>query len=201
MSQLSKEQLKEIEDYLKTFPENQRKEKEIEIKKQLENQTTQCPFCLMSEGKIETTKIFEDPGFLAVLEINPANRGHTILMSKRHIKSISELNEPETDHLGKIIKKLSTAINLTAEGVNVLYSEGKASGQRFEHFTVNIIPRISKDKVNIEWQPSKIEKQDLEKIKQEIISRIPKEIPKNIPQPLKQDYLKSELMKMKKRLP
>src|SRR3989344_73698 len=102
MPKLTKEELKEIEEYIKSFPEEEREEKLKEITSKL-SQESQCPFCLMSEGKINTTKIYEDENFLAVLEINPANTGHTLLFPKRHIKSFSELNEQETEDIVRIL--------------------------------------------------------------------------------------------------
>src|SRR3989344_1009991 len=100
MPKLTKEQLKQIEEHIKTLHEEEREPKLKEIMSQLEDMPVECPFCLMSKNKIETTKIYEDQDFLAVLEINPANKGHTILMPKRHIKSISNLTEEESEKLG-----------------------------------------------------------------------------------------------------
>ena len=105
MPKITKDQLQQIEDYLKTLPDSEREVKRKEIITQLE-EPKQCPFCLMSEGKIDTTKVYEDKNFLAVLEIKPANKGHTIIIPKRHIGSLSQLNTEEAESLMGVIKKL-----------------------------------------------------------------------------------------------
>ncbi|MBS3168767.1 HIT family protein [Candidatus Woesearchaeota archaeon] len=200
MTQVSEEQLKQIEEYLKTLPEPERQEKEKQIMAQLEQQgPPQCPFCLMSEGKIETTKLYEDEHFIVVLEINPANKGHTILIPKRHIKHIYSLNNEESEKVINLLKKFSASLSVISQGVNILYSEGPASGQKFEHLAINLIPRYTEDSVKIQWQPKKAEKTELEKVKQEIISHLPIEEPK-APK-IDTDNIKKELEEKKKRLP
>ena len=137
MSKLTKEQLAEVQEYIQSLPEEEREPKLKEIMSQFEEQTPQCPFCLMSEGKIQTTRVYEDGNFLAVLEINPVNKGHTILFTKRHIKSFGDFNDLEIENIGKVIKKLGVGVSKLGEGINIIGSEGKNSGQRFEHFTIN----------------------------------------------------------------
>ena len=199
MAKLTKEQLAQVQQYIETFPEEERDEKLKEVTAQFEQETPQCPFCLMSEGKIQTTKIYEDSNFLSVLEINPGNKGHTLLFPKRHVKSLSNLNEQETEAIIKIIKNLSQAVSKISEGVNVLISEGKAANQRFEHLVINLIPRSNEDSIKISWPSKQATEKELSDLKQRIIENIPKEKPKEIP--LDTDKLKSEFNKHKKRLP
>ena len=201
MPKLTQEQLKQIEDYIKTLPEQEREPKLREILAQLENdQPQQCPFCLMSENKIKTTKIYEDETFLGVLEINPANKGHTLLFTKRHIKSLSQSNDQETEEVMRIVKKLSTAISKIFEGINILVSEGQVSGQKFEHLVINLIPRMKEDQVTINWQPMQQKPEDLEKIKEQIVKNFP-QVEKPKPQPVDEDEVKRSFSRLKKRLP
>lgn len=201
MTKLTKEQLDQIQEYIQSLPEQEREPKLKEIMTQMENETPQCPFCLMSEGKIQTTKVYDDENFMAVLEINPVNKGHAILFTKRHIKSFLEFNEMETEVIGKIIKKLSSSISKLGEGVNILYSEGKASGQRFEHFTINFIPRTKDDSVKIGWQGKPANENELPKVRDLIIENIPIEKPKVVSQPIDEERLKKEFSKFKTRHP
>jgi len=198
MPKLTKEELKEIEEYIKSFPEEEREEKLKEITSKL-SQESQCPFCLMSEGKINTTKIYEDENFLAVLEINPANTGHTLLFPKRHIKYLSELTEQETVALIKIIKKLNYSLSKLSNGVSTIINEGEYPGQKFYHLTLNLIPRSKKDDVIISWKGKEVK--DLEKTKEKIIENFPEERPRIEEQPVDEERIRRELKKFKKRLP
>ncbi len=197
MAKLTKEQLEKIQEYIQSLPEEEREEKLKEIISQYE-QEPQCPFCLMSENKIKITKVYEDENFLAILEINPANEGHTILFPKRHIKTFQELTEQETETMAKIIKKITHSISSFSEGISIINSEGTPN-QRFDHFVINIIPRFKKDSVNIEWKAKQTNPEDLEKTQKKILENYPVEKPK--PQPVDEDKLKREFLKLKKRTP
>ena len=48
-------------------------------------QKQQCIFCQIIEGKVQSKKIFEDEHSIAILDINPANPGHTLLLPKEHL--------------------------------------------------------------------------------------------------------------------
>ncbi len=195
---ITKEQLSQIEEYVKTLPENEREQKMKEIISQFEN--PQCPFCLMSEGKIETTKVYEDENFLAVLEIKPASPGHIILMVKKHISQISKLSSEDFENIARIIKKLSYSLSKTYGSFNILISEGENSGQRFDHVTINLIPRFKEDNISISWNPLKLEQKDLEKIKEKIIKNFPQaEKPKQVE--INKEHFEEELKKLNKRLP
>lgn len=199
MSKLTKEQLAEIQDYIQSLPEEEREEKLKEVMAKLEQEPPQCPFCLMSEGKIQTIKIYEDENFLAVLEINPATKGHTILFPKRNIKSISELNEQETENLTRVFKKITAALLSISDGISIVDSEGKSAGQRFDHLTFNFIPRFKDDSVKIIWQGKSSKEDELNKIREKIIEAFPKEKPKS--QPIDENQLKKEFYKNKKKRP
>ena len=198
MPKLTKEQLKQIEDYIKTLPEEEREEKLKEIMSQFD-QETQCPFCLMAENKIQAAKVYEDQDFLGVLEIKPANPGHVILFSKRHIKSLYDLSDFESENLIKIIKKFIFSLSKLSEGINTLISEGNLAGQKFDHLVVNMVPRSKKDSVNITWASFQSKPEDLEKIRQSIIENFPVEKTKS--ESIDESKIKREFIKLKKRLP
>ena len=80
----------------------------------------------------------------------------------------------------KVIKKLESALMILYKSCNVVISDGPFSGNRFEHLTINLIPRQQKDNVVINWKGNKAEENDLKKVQQDIIQAIPiekKEIP------------------------
>jgi|SRR3989344_1930820 len=197
MPKLSKEQLAQIEEYVASLPENERQSKMSEIVKQFEDQPPQCPFCLMAEGKIKTTKIFEDNNFLAVLEINPVNAGHTLLFPKRHIKNFVNLINDELEEIPKIIKKVDFSLLGIYGGVNIVISEGILAGQKFDHLVVNIIPRSNGDKISIEWKGNTVDEKELLDIKEKIVQGFPVEIKKH--EEIKPEEVKGSLFK--RRLP
>ncbi len=196
MTQLTKGQLEEIQQYILTLPEHERESKLKEIMSQFEQSTPQCPFCLMTENKIQTTKVYDDQYLIAVLEINPANPGHILLFPKRHISTFASLNEQELEILPQILKKLQSALITLFKSSNIIISEGPNSGQKFEHLVINLIPRQKNDSITIAWGQNKISEDELKKLQKNILESIPQEKkepkiepPKNLKERLKKTYL------------
>ena len=49
-----------------------------------------CIFCKIINGEIPSTKVYEDDEFLAFMDINPAVRGHTLVIPKYHCRNIKQ---------------------------------------------------------------------------------------------------------------
>ena|SRR3990172_13266906 len=54
-----------------------------------------CIFCKIIKGEIPAEKIFENEGYFAFLDINPINPGHVVLLPKKHIDYLFDLNDKE----------------------------------------------------------------------------------------------------------
>lgn len=123
-----------------------------------------CPFCLMAEGKIPVKKVYEDDIVMAILDINPANKGHTLLFPKKHSQLLVQVDDMEVAHMFQVANKLSDAIfqALGAKGTNIVVSNGPAAGQTAPHVLINIIPRFEKDGVSIGWAPKKLDEAEME---------------------------------------
>ncbi len=139
----------------------------------------QCLFCNIVAGKIPSYKVYEDNLFLAILDINPANPGHIVLMPKAHMSSIMEMSEQVLARFSIIARSLSLAVlEFGAEGVNILYSMGEAAGQRSPHMLVHIIPRYKNDKVRFIWEPQKFTEDQFKEYQQKMVSLIYKNVQK-----------------------
>lgn len=136
-SQLTDEQRKELEEKLK----NMSPEEIVELQKQ------QCIFCQIVSGKISSKKIYEDDFCLAVMDINPATKGHLLLLPKKHYLIMPQVPEEEIGHFFIVAKKLSQSLlrGLKVSGTNVFIANGPAAGQKAQHFLLHIIPRKEGD--------------------------------------------------------
>lgn len=110
-----------------------------------------CIFCKIIEGNIPAEKVYEDDLFIAILDINPVNKGHLLVLPKKHSENIFDLDEPEISNVMKVIKKLSKALIdiLNAEGINIIQNNCKAAGQIIFHSHFHIIPRYLGDGIKI----------------------------------------------------
>lgn len=132
--------------------EEQRKQWEEKIKnmspeelQQLQKQ--QCIFCQIISGKIPSKKVYEDAFCLAVLDINPAAKGHILLLPKEHYAIMPQVPEKVLGHLSIVSKNLSQVLLkiLHAEGTTLFIANGAAAGQRAQHFLLHLIPRKTGD--------------------------------------------------------
>lgn len=127
-----------------------------------------CVFCKIIAGEIPSTPVYEDDDFKAILDLNPAARGHVIIIPKKHAANIFELEEEEAAKIFPVAKKIATALKKTynCDGINVLQNNGEAAGQTVFHLHVHVIPRYYDDDVNIIWKPG--ETPDLKAVAEEI---------------------------------
>ena len=133
----------------------------------------QCIFCNIIAGKIPGYKVYEDNLFFAILDINPANPGHLVLMPKRHIGSIMEMSNEEAQSFFLVARSLALSLlEFGAEGVNFLYSIGGAAGQRSPHMIMHIIPRYKGDSVRFIWEPKKFSEEEFKSQQQKLSSII-----------------------------
>lgn len=112
-----------------------------------------CIFCKLASGEFNSATIYEDDLFRVILDISPAAKGHALLLPKRHITNIFELDGAEETKALTVIKKICTAIKkaLNCDGINVLQNNGTAAGQSVFHLHFHMIPRYDGDQVVIPW--------------------------------------------------
>ncbi len=127
-----------------------------------------CVFCKIIAGEIPSTAVYEDDDFKAILDVNPAARGHVIIIPKKHAANIYELEDEDAAKVFPIAKKIAAALQKTygCDGVNVLQNNGEAAGQTVFHLHVHVIPRYYDDDIKIKWKPG--ETPDLDAVAKEI---------------------------------
>ena len=178
---LTPEKIEEIKKELMALPpeEQQKKLQEVlanltaEEREQLGGKQ-ECPFCLMSQGKIPVKTVYEDDSIMGILDIHPANQGHVLLFPKEHAALMAQVADETLGHLFIVANKIASAIfEITgAEGTNVVVSNGQVAGQTAPHFMVNIIPRKQGDKVSVGWQPCEVKEDEQDKIANAIRDKV-----------------------------
>jgi len=126
----------------------------------------QCIFCQIASGKVASKKVYEDEHVVAVLDINPANPGHILLITKEHYVVMPQIPDDVVAHIGMVTKGLSHAVlrALKAQGTTIFVANGVTAGQRAQHFMLHIIPRMEKDGVAIDYPEHEISDADYKKI-------------------------------------
>lgn len=120
---------------------------EMTQEQMLEQQKANCPFCKMVKGEIPTKKVYEDDQMLAILDINPANKGHVLVLPKEHYPILPLIPPPIFKHMFVTTKKLMAAMRkgLIVPKVTMFLANGGAAGQMSPHFLYHLIPRENGD--------------------------------------------------------
>lgn len=108
-------------------------------------------FCDIVAGVAPAVRVFEDAEFLAILDIRPFTRGHTLVIPKRHTV---DLNDTPAHTLagmiavGQRIAQATRVSGLSATGNNVAINDGRSAMQSVFHIHLHVIPRRDGDKVS-----------------------------------------------------
>lgn len=132
-----------------------------------------CIFCKIIKGEIPSHKIYEDAQVFAFLDINPLNKGHTLIIPKKHTKDIFDIDHEDAQAIMSAAKKVAPALisSLGAQGINLLNSNGKDAGQVIFHYHMHVIPRYHEDGVRL-FTPTRKHENNLEEIAEKIRSTL-----------------------------
>jgi histidine triad (HIT) family protein len=125
-----------------------------------------CIFCKIVKGKVPSTKLYEDEKVLAFLDIQPAAKGHALVIPKKHYRVLLDMPHEELEAVMKAVQKVASAIMVSEPGVqgfNVIQSNGEVAGQVIPHVHFHIVPRRAEDSLSFEWQRGKAEEGELKK--------------------------------------
>ncbi|HEX6290790.1 MAG TPA: HIT family protein [Herpetosiphonaceae bacterium] len=114
-----------------------------------------CIFCRIARGEIPSHKVYEDEATLAFLDINPATRGHTLVIPKQHAPDIFSLPDDALAAAARTMQTVARILQqgLQPDGINVLQNNGPAAGQVVFHYHMHMIPRWEGDYALRMWKP------------------------------------------------
>ncbi|NQV91091.1 HIT domain-containing protein [Candidatus Woesearchaeota archaeon] len=114
---------------------------------QINAQKKECIYCKINRGEIPGKKIFEDEKSLAILDIYPAKKGHTVFLFKEHYPLPAFIPPDQFKHFFGLIPGLSKALKsaLVTTGINMFLAAGGPAGQQFPHMGVHLFPREPDD--------------------------------------------------------
>ena len=133
-----------------------------------------CVFCKIISGVFSSTTVYEDDNFKAIFDISPASKGHTLVLAKKHVENIFEMDEAIAANGLSVISKIATAIKeaLSCDGINIIQNNGEAAGQTVNHLHFHIIPRFNNDGVISTWVNKSYENDEANQIAERIKSKL-----------------------------
>ncbi|MBS3100702.1 HIT family protein [Candidatus Woesearchaeota archaeon] len=129
-----------------------------------------CIFCKIADGKIPAAKIYEDGKIISFLDIMPANKGHCLIVPKKHAQTLTEMGDEDLAALIKAAKKVASALSLSFGNgsFNIVMNNGKEAGQIVNHAHIHIIPRFQKDRLRLKWSHLKYEGDEIKEYAEKI---------------------------------
>ncbi|NOX31647.1 MAG: HIT domain-containing protein [Actinobacteria bacterium] len=115
---------------------------------------TQCTFCEIIAGRSPAQVVHEDDHSLAFMDLLPMTPGHCLLVPKRHIVDVWDLDDDDAAHVMRGVTRISHTVRerLRPAGLNILNNNGKLADQSQFHFHFHIIPRYGNDRLLHPWE-------------------------------------------------
>jgi len=99
-----------------------------------------CLFCDIINKKLDSDFIFEDNEVIVISDIHPKAPVHMLIIPKKHIESVKEINEVEKNLLFKIIKTAKDiAETKQLKGFKLIFNVGKEGGQIVDHLHLHLL--------------------------------------------------------------
>jgi len=114
-----------------------------------------CLFCRIVAGELPATIVAQDDRTIAFMDINPATRGHALVIPRAHARDLHEVDEADLMACVAVARGLAGRARdaLGATGVNLLNAAGAAAWQTVFHFHLHVIPRYEGDPLRLPWIP------------------------------------------------
>lgn len=129
-----------------------------------------CIFCKIVAGDIPSTKLYEDDETLAFMDINPGNPGHALVITKKHVRNLFDMEPEAGAAVMRTTVKVAQAIHkaLNPDGMNLHQANESAASQVVMHFHMHILPRWDGDDLREPWRPKEGDIDEIQRIAENI---------------------------------
>ena len=101
-----------------------------------------CLFCKMVSGEIKPDVVYEDEHVLAFRDINPQGPVHVLIIPRKHISTLNELEEEHAELLGRMFlaaRKIAEMENMSENGYRTVINCNRHGGQEVYHIHLHVI--------------------------------------------------------------
>lgn len=101
-----------------------------------------CIFCKIISGEIPSKFVYENEEIYAFEDISPLAPVHVLVIPKKHIISLADMNEDDTEIIAKIylaINKIADKLGIKEKGYRVIVNCGKDGGQEVKHLHFHLL--------------------------------------------------------------
>jgi histidine triad (HIT) family protein len=129
-----------------------------------------CLFCGIVAGDVPAQIVDSDEHTLAFMDINPATRGHALVIPRAHSADITEILPEDLERTTIAAQRLVARMErtLAPDGFNVLNACRPAAWQTVFHFHLHVIPRYEEDPLRLPWIPRGAELEEIAAVAERI---------------------------------
>jgi histidine triad (HIT) family protein len=142
------------------------------------NEIDNCIMCKLLSGQLEVSMVFQDDCCSALMDIQPVNPGHVLVVPNRHAPDLASLKAEEGAQIFRVARRLAAALRsgvVRCEGVNFFLADGEAAGQEVFHVHLHVFPRYVRDGFRLVLPPTysqKTDRKDLDTLAEKIRSAL-----------------------------
>ena len=135
-----------------------------------------CIFCQISSGQAPASFIFRNEQVFAIMSLDQPNPYKVLVVPRSHIENIYDLSAEDAAHIFQATVKIARAVRAASgcDGLNLVQSNGRAGQQDVFHFHLHLVPRFDNDSVILSWQSTQAERSELNRMAEEICSKLEK---------------------------
>src|SRR5580704_12091600 len=114
----------------------------------MEEQSANCIFCKIARGEIPASIAAETETALAMMDIQPVNPGHVLVIPKSHATYLADLDAKVGGDVFQLAMRVARGLRksgVRCEGVSLYLADGKVAGQEVFHVHLHVIPRFEGD--------------------------------------------------------
>ncbi|ONI73576.1 HIT family protein [Kribbella sp. ALI-6-A] len=118
--------------------------------------TENCLFCGIVAGSIPSQQVAENERAIAFMDINPATRGHLLVVPRAHSTDLRETDPEDLTAATLLAQSLISRVidRLDADGANLLSCIGADAWQSVFHTHLHVVPRYKDDPLQLPWHPA-----------------------------------------------
>jgi histidine triad (HIT) family protein len=121
-----------------------------------EKPTAACIFCSIAQAEMKASIVRETDSVLAMMDIQPVNPGHVLVIPKAHATYLAELDAKIGGEIFQLAMQLADGLRrsgLRCEGVNLFLADGEVAGQEVFHVHLHVFPRFKDDGFGLRFGP------------------------------------------------
>jgi histidine triad (HIT) family protein len=122
-----------------------------------------CLFCKIIAGEVPAQIVDSDEHTVAFMDINPATRGHALVVPRAHSADLMEISDADLERTTLAARRLARRMEEVLEpaGYNILNSCRPAAWQTVFHFHIHVVPRYEDDPLKLPWTPRSGEESEI----------------------------------------